>query len=217
MDPVDLPISNSDFPRQHAASALTVSVQSVVWTVLSSAAAITFGLEANSAVLVAFGLIGCVDALGSVALVHHFRHGLRNDELSDRLEALAHTVVLVGLTLVGTAAIVGGSVRLAAHQAGEDSVGAAVLAGISLIALMLLSARKRQVAHRVSSGALLSDAHLSGVGAAQAAVALLGTAATRWFGWHSADATATVVVGCVAVGVAARTWWNDASSRPVVS
>src|SRR5215472_10082625 len=98
--------------RGHATDALVVSAVSAGWTIIASAAAITVGLLGGSAVLVAFGSIGFVDALGSIALVHHFRHGLQMEELSDRLERLAHRVVLVGLAVVGFAAIVGGVARL---------------------------------------------------------------------------------------------------------
>ena len=55
------------------------------------------------------------------------------------------------------------------------------------------------------SGALLSDGHLSGVGATQAAIALVGAATTRWFDWQWADASAALVVGCVAVALAIST------------
>ena len=124
------------------------------WTVVSSIIAITLGILENSAVLVAFGAIGCVDAIGSLALVHHFRHGLRNDELSDHLELVAHRVVLVGLLVVGCAAIIGGAVRLALGQSGEGATPAVVLASVSLVVLLVLAQRKRSIARRVSSDAL---------------------------------------------------------------
>ena len=61
------------------------------------------------------------------------------------------------------------------------------------------------VATRVGSPALRADGLLSGVGAAQAAVTLLGTLAVRWFGWTWMDAAAAIAVGTVAVVVAIRT------------
>ena len=69
----------------HIHSAWLVSLQSVIWTMAASAVAIALGITGDSAVLVAFGAIGLVDALGSVALVFHFRHARRLDGLSDRL------------------------------------------------------------------------------------------------------------------------------------
>ncbi len=103
----DVPAESSGFHRPHVNSALVVSVQSVAWTVAASSAAVALGIQTGTAVLVAFGAIGIVDAIGSIALVYHFHHGMRHDELSEELERLAHSVVLVGLFLVGCAAIIG--------------------------------------------------------------------------------------------------------------
>jgi divalent metal cation (Fe/Co/Zn/Cd) transporter len=190
-----------------------VSAVSALWTICVSAAAITVGLLEDSAVLVAFGSIGFVDAVGSIALVHHFRHGIRTEELSDRLERLAHRIVLAGLAVVGCGAILGGVARLVTGTGSDSGVAAAILAAVSLVVLVGLAAKKEAVSRQVGSEALRSDAHLSAVGAAQAAVALLGIAASRWLSWHSADAGATVLVGCVATVIAARTWRADVAQR----
>jgi divalent metal cation (Fe/Co/Zn/Cd) transporter len=187
-------------------SALLVSALSVVWTVVSSSLAVTIGVRSHTAVLIAFGAIGVVDAIGSVALVYHFQHGLRHDRLSDELEELAHRVVLVGLFSVGCASVLGGLVRVAIAQTSEPSNQGVALAAISGVALIALSARKQQVARRIASKALLSDGHLSAVGATQAAVTLTGTAMAGWLGWYWADAAATTLVGSVATWVAVSTW-----------
>ena len=201
------PITEFDgLHRPHASAALVVSVQSVVWTVLSSTAAIVLGVQSSTAVLVAFGSIGYVDAIGSIALTYHFRHGLRHDELSDDIEKIAHRVVLIGLLVVGCASIIGGLARLSADASSDAPNAAVALAALSLGVLTLLSLRKRSIARLVSSNALLSDAHLSAVGASQAAVAVAGTALTRWLDWSWADAAATAAVGCVAVTLAIVTW-----------
>jgi len=193
------------YHRPHVSAALRISVLSVLWTVAASTASIVVGVRTGATVLVAFGAIGVVDAVGSIALAYHFHHGLRHDELSEALERLAHRVVLIGLFSVGCAAIVGGLLRLMLDPASSGSNAGVALAAASLVALVVLSARKVRIARRVSSNALLSDGHLSAIGAAQAAVALAGTAATRWLGWHWADAASTVVVGCVAAALAIST------------
>ena len=59
------------------------------------------GIGVNSAVLVAFGCIGIVDAVGSTRSLYHFRHSLRHDRFSHELERLAHRIVLVGLAIGG--------------------------------------------------------------------------------------------------------------------
>jgi divalent metal cation (Fe/Co/Zn/Cd) transporter len=204
MSPQRSSAETSTLQRSDANSALSVSIQSVAWTVISSVFAIALGISANSAVLVAFGSVGLVDAVGSIALAYHFHHSLRHDRFADHLERLAHRVVLIGLAAVGLAAIVGGLVRLTRGESGGRSTAAMVVAATSLVVLVVLSARKRSIASRVSSQALLADAHLSAIGAAQACVALLGAGATLRFGWSWADAVATTMLGCVAVMLAVR-------------
>ena len=188
--------------RSDVRAALLVSLQSVVWTVCTSTIAIGLGIASESAVLCAFGAIGFVDALGSVALVYHFRHTLHHDAVSERLEAIAHRVVIAGLLTVGLTAVVVGGIRLALGSDGGSSNAGSVLAAISLVVLVFLSVRKQTLARRVGSEALLADGRLSGVGALQAGVTLFGTAAARLFGWDWADALAAGVVGLVAISVA---------------
>jgi ferrous-iron efflux pump FieF len=194
--------ASDTFDDDTARAARRVSELSVVWTVIASSIAITLGVRSESVVLIAFGAIGIVDAIGSVALVHHFRHALRTSELSDRFERRAHLIVITGLGTLGVATIVVSTLRLITGASAEASSAGAVIAGVSLVALVGLAARKQWVARRVGSPALLADGYLSAIGALQAAVALAGLAATRWLGWHWADAVAAIVVGAVALTLA---------------
>lgn len=197
--------SKESSDRAAVRAAWAVSLQSVAWTLIAGTGAIAIGVASGSAVLTAFGAIGLVDAVGSAALVHHFRHGLRHAELTDRLERLAHRVVIVGLVTVGAGALVAGGVRLAGERAIESSAYGTWLAAASLIVLITLSRRKRRLAVDVASPALRSDGHLSAVGAAQASVTLAG-AVTTMIGWRWADPAAAMAVGAVAVAVGVQTW-----------
>jgi divalent metal cation (Fe/Co/Zn/Cd) transporter len=187
-------------------SAWIVSLVSAIWTVVAGCVAIGIGARDHSAVLGAFGAIGFVDALGSVALVYHFRHALRHDELSERLEQIAHRVVTIGLLAVGTGAVVVGSARLATGATSASTPAGVALAAISLFVLSGLSARKQWLGRRLGSRALEGDGRLSGIGAMQATVTLFGTGAANWFGWTWADALAASLVGLVAIAVAVATW-----------
>jgi hypothetical protein len=197
--------------RPHVNAALRVSMLSVIWTLVSSVLAVIIGIRSRTMVLVAFGAVGIVDAIGSATLTYHFLHGLRHNQLSVTLESLAHRVVLVGLLVVGSAAALGGLLRLATAQSSGSSGAGVVLAGVSFAALLVLSGRKKQVARRVSSNALRSDGHLSAVGAMLATVTLAGTVVERWLGWYWADAAATIVLGAVAMWLAISTWRGEHS------
>lgn len=194
-----------DFQRSHADAALLVSALSVAWTISSSSLAITIGIRSNTSVLVAFGAIGIVDAIGSAALVYHFNHSRRHDRLSVDLERLVHRIVLVGLFCVGCASAFGGLIRLVVGAEGETSVAGVALAAVSLTMLAALSFRKQQVASLIPSSALRSDGHLSAIGAMQAAVALGGISVAHLLEWHWTDAVATSIVGTVAMWLAIST------------
>ncbi len=200
-------------PAADVRAARSVSLFSVLWTTAAGVTAVAIGVAQGSIVLVAFGAVGFVDAAGSAALVHHFHQGLRADELSDRLERIAHRVVLVGMITVGLAAIAGGAIVLAGGDESGSSVVGTVLAAVSLVVLLVLCRRKLRIAPAVASPALRSDGHLTGVGAAQAAVTLAGSL-TAAIGLHQADPIAAMVLGGVAVGVGASTWRSheDAAS-----
>jgi exosortase/archaeosortase len=208
-------IDASTSPKAMAAG-LRVSTLSAAWTIVASTAAVALGIRDQTAVLVAFGALGFVDALGSIALALHFRHGLRHEQLSETREAFAHRVVLVGLVTIGSVALVGGLVRLAHTRATDASTAGTVLAAVSLVVLAGLSTAKQRIARRVSSDALLSDGHLSMIGALQAGVTLAGTGLGGAFGWHWVDPVATAIVGGVAVGVGLVTWRRSASARAPV-
>jgi divalent metal cation (Fe/Co/Zn/Cd) transporter len=185
-------------------AARRVSEISVVWTVLAGVLSIVLGVADGSGALVVFGAIGFVDAIGSVALVHHFHHGMRHEELLDRFEQRAHRIVRFGLVAVGIAAVMVNGARLLAGNGSDASGAAAVLAGVSLVVLTILSLTKILIASRVASPALRADGQLSGVGAGQAAVVLAGLVVTAAFGWEWADATTAIVIGLVAVVLGAR-------------
>jgi divalent metal cation (Fe/Co/Zn/Cd) transporter len=192
--------------RRHVIAALRVSMFSMAWTLVSSVIAVIIGIRSRTSVLVAFGAVGVVDAIGSATLTYHFLHALRHDQLSERLENLSHRIVLIGLLVVGSGAVIGGVFKLLLQNSRGSSDAGVVLAGVSLVVLLILSVRKLHVARRIESEALRSDGHLSGVGAVLAAVTLMGTVLERWLGWNWADAVATIVLGAVAVWLAATTW-----------
>jgi hypothetical protein len=146
-------------------AAAIVSLQSVLWTLVTGSGAFAIGIARGSTALAAFGSVGFVDAIGSAALVHHFRHGHRNEVLAAHLERVAHRIVVVGLVAVGFGAIVTGGFRLAGDATiGVSGVGA-VLAAVSLVVLTGLARRRAptprpasRVRHCAATGTSLPSA-----------------------------------------------------------
>jgi divalent metal cation (Fe/Co/Zn/Cd) transporter len=194
------------FEPEIVRSARRVSEISIGWSIVASTAAVVIGVGSQSAALVAFGAVGYVDMVGSIALVHHFRHAQRTDSFSDRFEQRAHRIVTIGLFSVGVAAVGVSGVRLVAGQTSDTPVAGVVLAAFSTIVLGVLASVKVRVGRRVPSAALRSDGHLSGIGATQAAIVLAGTAATTYWSLEWADNAAALVVGGVAIVLAVVTW-----------
>jgi len=172
---------------------------SVAWTLSSSTAAVVIAFATNSAALAAFGAVGYVDMIGSIALVHHFGHAIAHDEISDRFERRAHRIVTLGLMFVGVVAILVSGIRLGTGAKAETNAASLTIAAASAFVLSTLAFWKVRLGRRVPSPALVSDGHVSGVGAAEAAVVLIGTV-------FAADNAAALAVGTVAVVLAIVTW-----------
>ena len=199
-----MPESTDPFDPAATRAGRRISAISIGWTVVGSSFAITFGVRSGSAALVAFGLVGFVDLVGSVALVHHFRHALRTDALSDHFEQRAHRIVTIGLLTVGSVTIVVSAARLAMGHVPEATLADVLVASVSLVGLTVLATCKLRIARAIPSAALRADGFLSGIGATQALVVLVGIVAERGLSWHWADDTAALVVGLVAVIIAFR-------------
>ena len=183
---------------------LQVSLASILWTVLTSVAAVTLGISAGSLVLVAFGCTGILDAAGSAALVVHFRHALRHEAFSEHHEQVALRVVTVGLGLIGVLTGIESVRRLATHAVSEAVPAGVALAGVSVLVLALLSARKRLIARRIPSRALLADSALSAVGCLLAVVTVAGTGLSSRAGWWWVDPAAALAIAGSAGGLALR-------------
>jgi divalent metal cation (Fe/Co/Zn/Cd) transporter len=129
-----------------------------------SSLAIVFGVIAGSAALVAFGLVGFVDLVGSVALVHHFRHALDTNALSDHFEQRAHRIVRIGLFSIGSVTVVVSATRLVIGSFAKTAAAGIIISSVSLVGLTVLSTRKVRIAREIPSPALRSDGVLSGIG-----------------------------------------------------
>ena len=190
-----------------------VSQISVAWALFAASAATLLGLATHSPLVATFGAIGIVDGLGSAALTRHFGHGLRHGRLSSIHERRAHTIVTLGLVIVGTGAVAVGTPHFLHGETSEPSPVTVVLALASLGVLVELARRKRVLARRVGSAALHADSHMSAVGAAQSAVTVVGAgAALLDIAW--ADPLGAMVVGAGAVTVGVHSAHGRRRSRP---
>ncbi|MGH9047575.1 MAG: cation transporter [Acidimicrobiales bacterium] len=175
-------------------AAYRISLVSLVFTLVAGSCAIAVGALAGSLVLVTFGAIGLLDAIGSATLIVHFRHALHRDALSARHEGIAMAVVTIGMAAIGLATMADSAYRLATKAGGGTSIVGIVIAGVSVIVLAALARGKHRIAPHVPSPALRADGWVSALGAMLALVTLLGTALQKGLGWWWLDPTAAIAV-----------------------
>ncbi len=176
---------------------LFISSVSLGWTAVAGTTAIAAGLVGSSLALVAFGVIGLLDAVGSATLIVHFRHSLHHEKFSDRHERIALRVITAGMAAIGIATVGDSLYRLVSHASSSPGAVGVAVAAASVVVLSILAARKIRVADRIPSHALHADGWVSAVGAVLALVTLVGIALDRSLGWWWADPLAAV---CVAAG-----------------
>ncbi|MSO78853.1 MAG: hypothetical protein EXQ79_04520 [Acidimicrobiia bacterium] len=181
-------------------SGVRVSVASTVWTLVASTAGILVGIEFASLTLISFGGVGILDAAGSTTLAVHFRLAHSDSEHTNRVEQVAFAIITIGLISVGVVTAAVSVLHLVDGSVARPSDAGIAIAGASVCVLGVLALRKRWLALRIPSHALLADSHLSAIGSVLAAVTLAGTVTTSAAGWTWADPAAAL---CVAV-IAAR-------------
>ncbi len=183
-----------------------VSTLSAVWTVVASSAGIWVGIESASLALIAFGVVGILDAAGSITLAVHFRLARSGSEHTNRAERVALMIITTGLVGVGVATAAVSIVHLIDGSTARHSDAGIAIAGASMAVLTLLALRKRWLAIHIPSHALLADSHLSAIGAVLAAITLAGTVATSTFGWAWADPAAALCVAVLAARLGVQLW-----------
>jgi divalent metal cation (Fe/Co/Zn/Cd) transporter len=152
-----------------------------------------------SLALVAFGAVQLFDFAADVVLVVHFSAGAE----AEHLERVVLRVVTWGLLLLGWVTGVVSVAHLRNGAGPTDSTASVILASASLVALTALALRKRYIAVRLPSQALLADGNLTGVGATLAAVTVVGVSAADLSDWWWMDPAAALVIsaGAIAMGV----------------
>lgn len=176
---------------------LVVSSLSLGWTAVAGTIAITAGIVGDSLALVAFGVIGLLDAVGSATLIVHFRHSLHHEQLSQRHERIALRVITAGMAVIGVATMADSVYRLVSHASNRPGVVGVAVAAASVVVLSLLAVRKMHIADRIPSHTLHADGWVSAVGAVLAVVTVVGIGLDRAYHWWWADPVAAI---CVAAG-----------------
>jgi divalent metal cation (Fe/Co/Zn/Cd) transporter len=172
-------------------TARRLSVASIGIALLEAALAIPAGVVAGSIALLGFGLDSLIE-VGSATTVLWGMSGAGGD--LERRE-LASLRIVGGLLLALAAYVAYESIAsIVRHAHPHPSIfGVCVLAG-SIVAMLWLRARKRDVAGRLASHAVLADSKQTEFCAYLSAIALAGLGANALFGAWWADPAAALLM-----------------------
>jgi divalent metal cation (Fe/Co/Zn/Cd) transporter len=186
-----------DRPRL-LATALHLSVASVIIGLLLGGLSITLGLLEHSLGVLGTGLGLVADVGGSIVLIWRFRVERSHPHHADRVEAHAALLVSGALGVVAIVLAVESIRALLERTHPGSSLLSIVAAGLAVIVLSPLAARKRRTAVALGSHALRGDSTLSAIGALTALLAVAGLVLFRAFGWWWADRVVALLVACLA-------------------
>ena len=188
--------------RDRIRSALRWSLASVAWTLVASTIAVAAGLAGHSLSLVAFGLVGLLDVVGSAALVWHFRDALAREAVSHGRDRATLLLIAAGMAVIAVTTGLTAIDRLLDHAPGPESLLGVLVAAPSVVALGVLGAGKRRVGRAVASRALVADGLVSTLGAVFSSIALVGVVANAAAHWWWLDPAGSVVIATGALGLA---------------
>ena len=156
------------------------------------------GVQASSTALIGTGTDVLADMVSSVVLVWRFRAELHGGHPSHAVERRAHLVASIALIAVAIGITAGSFARLATGTGASPEVAAVAIAAASLAVLPVLAVTKLRIAQRAPSPALRTDAMITLVGAATAALTLVGLVLTEALNWTAADPSAAFGIAVLA-------------------
>jgi divalent metal cation (Fe/Co/Zn/Cd) transporter len=179
-------------------AALNISYLAVAWSIVAGTVSIVVGVRSSSTALVGTGTDVLADMLSSVVLVWRFRAELHGGRPGHDIERRAHLVASVSLLVVAVGVAAGAITHLVAGNGADVNVAGVVVAAASVVVLPGLAAVKLRIAATVPSPALRTDALITLVGAATAALSLIGLLLTTWLNWTAADPVAALGIAALA-------------------
>lgn len=188
--------------------ALVLCYASVGWSAIAGSASVIAGIQAGSTALVGTGADVLADLISSVVLAWRFHAELHGGRVAHEVDRRAHQVAAGALLAVAVGLAAASATRLAEGHGASAQVAGIVIAAVSLVVLPLFVVAKYRIAGAVGSPALRTDGAVTMVGAATAALTLLGLLLTRTLGWSAADPAAALGIALLA----GSTGWRELRS-----
>jgi len=162
----------------------------LAWNVLEGVVAVGAGVLAGSTALVGFGADSFIESVSGAVLLWR----LQDREGHERREAAALKLVGVSFFLLAAYVAFEAARSLLQHEPPQRSWPGIVIAALAMVVMPWLARRKRAVAGRLNSRALVADSHQSDLCAWLSAILLAGLLLNALLGWWWADPVAALVM-----------------------
>jgi divalent metal cation (Fe/Co/Zn/Cd) transporter len=191
---------NQGFPLQLSPNApalragIQVEIVTIVWMLVEAGVAITAGVLANSVLLTAFGFDSVIELISGGTLLWRLNTEARGGSLLrvDNAEQRAAWITGILVLMLCVYVLATSVLSLAFSVRPEPSLPGLVLAVSAVVFMPVLAWRKREIAGRINSAALRSDAACSITCAYMASALLAGLLLNALFGWWWADIVAAL-------------------------
>lgn len=173
--------------------ALIINWLLIAYNIGEAIVSVFFGLQADSASLIGFGIDSMIEVAAASVLVWRLSVDWPEEE-EEKVEKKA--LIFIGITFLILAAYVGyeSITKLFSGKAPEQTVPGVIIAGLSLIIMPFLGLRKRAIARQIGSKALEADAMETIICSYLSAILLTGLGLNLWLGWWWADPVAGVIM-----------------------
>ncbi len=182
--------------KRWARIALGLVAGTLTYNIIEAVVALWAGLEADSVVLLGFGLDSVIEMVAAALMLWRLTVEVRGTTTSQIARTERRVRLFVGVTFLMLAAYVvaQAGVTLRMRRAPDASLVGIVLAGLSLMIMPLLSWAKLRAARQIGSASLRAEAKETLACSYLSFALLLGLGANAAIGWWWADPTAALLM-----------------------
>jgi divalent metal cation (Fe/Co/Zn/Cd) transporter len=171
------------------------------WNVVGTVVLLIAAVAAGSVALAGFGVDSVIEIVASAVVVWQLRGEVGSGRERRALRVITVAFVLLGIYIAVQSAVVLSSRAHPRHS----TVGISWLA-ITVVAMFALAAGKRDTGRRLTNPVLLTEARVTLIDAALAAVVLLGVLLNSAAGWWWADPVSALVILVYGLREARHAW-----------
>jgi divalent metal cation (Fe/Co/Zn/Cd) transporter len=186
---------------------IVLEYATIGWNVGEAVLTIALGSVAGSLALIGFGTVSIVEVFASAVVIWHLRHATEHHPgrtvVALRLIAGSYLILALALGAAAVADLTSG------RRAAESPWGIAYLA-ITAVVMFSLARMKRDLAIRLDSSPLRSEATVTLLDGILSTSTLIGLALNAFLDWWWADPLAALLVAVAALNEGRETWLEAA-------